>query len=192
MSEKCLLRLDTKSVMRKSVKDVKAKRHKLQWCACARPREGRGLQHFLRLSFRASLRCFPWGEIFLVKYCSGMFHVSCSIVRGFGINLRCSEKKLPHFLKNLHRFRENLPRFFSSLLRIELHFFWRRERNHEFLGFQIRCVEARKHFMIDIFRISLSSAQQYCVGSQKNPTHRRMNGIFYRSAQCWLPHQGRN
>ena len=48
MSEKCLLRLDTKSVMRKSVKVVKAKRHKLQWCACARPREGRGLQHFLR------------------------------------------------------------------------------------------------------------------------------------------------
>ena len=48
MSEKCLLRLDTKSVMRKSVKVVKAKRHKLQWCACARPREERGLQHFLR------------------------------------------------------------------------------------------------------------------------------------------------
>ncbi len=48
MSEKCLLRLDTKKVKRKSVKVVKAKRHKLQWCACARPREGRGLQHFLR------------------------------------------------------------------------------------------------------------------------------------------------
>lgn len=32
--------------------------------------------------------------------------------------------------------------------------------------------------MIDIFRISSSSAQQYCVGSQKNPTHRRMNGIL--------------
>ena len=129
MSEKCLLRLDTKKVTRKSVKVVKAKRHKLQWCACARPREGRGLQHFLRLSYCASLRCFSWGEIFLVKYCSGMLHAACSIVRGFGINLRCSEKKLPHFLKNLHRFRENLPRFFSPLLRIELHFFWRREKS---------------------------------------------------------------
>ena len=32
--------------------------------------------------------------------------------------------------------------------------------------------------MIDIFRISSSSAQQYCVGSQKNPTHRRMSGIL--------------
>lgn len=52
------------------------------------------------------------------------------------------------------------------------------ESNHEFLGLQIRCVEARKHFMIDIFSISSSSAQQYCVGSQKNPTHRRMNGIL--------------
>ena len=53
MSEKCLLLLDTKKVTRKSVKVVKAKRHKLQWCACARPREGRGLQHFLR-----GLSCF--------------------------------------------------------------------------------------------------------------------------------------
>ena len=32
--------------------------------------------------------------------------------------------------------------------------------------------------MIDLFSISSPSAQQYCVGIQKNPTHRRMNGIF--------------
>ena len=91
MSEKCLLRLDTKSVMRKSVKVVKAKRYKLLWCACARPREERGLQHFLR-----GLSCFlarlSRGEVILAKYCSGMLHDACSIVRGLGINLRCSEK----------------------------------------------------------------------------------------------------
>ena len=94
-------------------------------------------------------------------------------------------KKLPRFLKKLHRFRENLPRFrgnlprfFSPLLRIELHFFWRRERNHEFLGFQIRCVEARKHFMIDIFRISLSSAQQHSLGAKKIPLIAGWMGFF--------------
>lgn len=87
-------------------------------------------------------------------------------------------ENLPRFRENLLRFWENLPRFFSPLLRIELHFFWRRERNHEFLGFQIRCVEARKHFMIDIFRISLSSAQQYCVGSQKIPLIAGWMGFF--------------
>lgn len=43
------------------------------------------------------------------------------------------------------------------------------ERNHEFLRFQIRCVEARKHFMIDIFRISSPSAQQYSLGAKKIP-----------------------
>ena len=116
MSEKYLLRLDTKSVMRKSVKVVKAKRHKLQWCACARPREERGWKHFLR-----GLSCFlatlSRGEVILAKYCSGRLHSACSIVRGFGINLRCSEKKLPRFLKNLHRFRENLPRFWENLPR---------------------------------------------------------------------------
>ena len=111
MSEKCLLRLDTKKVTRKSVKVVKAKKHKLQWCACARPREERGLQHFLRLCFRASLRCFPWGDIFLVKYCSGMLHAACSIVRGFGINLRCSEKKTPTFFEKSPSFSRKSPTF---------------------------------------------------------------------------------
>lgn len=103
MSEKYLLRLDTKSVMRKSVKVVKAKRHKLQWCACARPREERGWKHFLR-----GLSCFlatlSRGEVILAKYCSGRLHSACSIVRGFGINLRCSEKNSIVFEKTSHVF----------------------------------------------------------------------------------------
>ena len=113
MSEKCLLRLDTKSVMRKSVKVVKAKRHKLQWCACARPREERGLQHFLR-----GLSCFlatlSRGEVILAKYCSGRLHSACSIVRGFGINLRCSEKNSHVFEKISYVF-EKISHVFSVL-----------------------------------------------------------------------------
>ena len=191
MSEKYLLRLDTKSVMRKSVKDVKAKRHKLQWCACARPREERGLQHFLR-GLSCYLAMLSMRGDFLGKVLQ--LNVPCPLLSRPSLRNKAPlfRKKLHRFQENLLRFWENLPRFFSSLLRIELHFFWRKERNHEFLGFQIRCVEARKHFMIDIFRISSSSAQQYCVGSQKKSHSSQDEWDFYCSAQCWLPHQGRN
>ncbi len=110
MSEKCLLRLDTKNVMRKSVKVVKAKRHKLQWCACARPREEKGLKHFLR-GLSCFLARFSRGEVILAMYCSGMLHVACSIVRGFGIGLRCSEKKTPTFFEKTPSFSRKPPTF---------------------------------------------------------------------------------
>ena len=113
MSEKCLLRLDTKSVMRKSVKVVKAKRHKLQWCACARPREGRGWKHFLR-----GLSCFlatlSRGEVILAKYCSGRLHSACSIVRRLEIKLRCSEKNSMVFEKISHVF-EKISHVFEKI-----------------------------------------------------------------------------
>ena len=53
MSEKCLLLLDTKKVTRKCVKVVKAKRYKLQWSACARPRE-----EMIATLFKAVFSCF--------------------------------------------------------------------------------------------------------------------------------------
>ena len=184
MSEKCLLRLDTKSVMRKSVKVVKAKRYKLQWCACARPREGRGLQYFLKFLF-----VLPCDAFQRRGYPSNVLQRKATLRLLNRPRLwnrsPLFRKKLPRFLKKLHRFRENLlrfwenlPRFFSPLLRVELHFFWRGERNHEFLGFQIRCVEARKHFMIDIFRISSSLAQQHSLGAKKIPLIAGWMGFF--------------
>ena len=39
------------------------------------------------------------------------------------------QENLPRFRENLLRFWENLPRFSSPLLRIELHFFWRRKKS---------------------------------------------------------------
>ena len=107
-------------------------------------------------------------------------------------------KKLPRFLKNLHRFRENLPRFwenlhhfFSPLLRIELHFFWRGERNHEFLRFRFDVLKRGSPLWLttsELVRLQRSSIRW----EPKKSHSSQDEWDFYCSAQCWLPHQGRN
>ena len=106
MSEKCLLRLDTKKVTRKSVKVVKAKRHKLQWCACARPREVRGLQHFLRGTF--GLPC----QAFQRRGCPGKVlqrNAPCRL-----LNRPRLWNKSPLFRKKTPTFFEKSPSFFEK------------------------------------------------------------------------------
>ena len=94
-------------------------------------------------------------------------------------------EKSPTFLRKSPSFFQSSPTYWTTLLLKGREQSWISE-------VQIRCVEARKHFMIDIFRISSSSAQQYSLGAKKIPLIAGWMGYFYRSAQCWLPHQGRN
>lgn len=121
--------------------------------------------------------------------------------------------KAPLFRKKLHRFQENLPRFRENLLRFlkKLHRFEKISHVFSVLSYVLNYTPSGGEreimnfwsFRFDVLKrgstLWLTSSELVCLqrisialGAKKNPTHRRMNGIFYCSAQCWLPHQGRN
>ena len=104
MSEKCLLRLDTKSVMRKSVKVVKAKKHKLQWCACARPREGREFATLFKAVFSRFLARLSMRRDFLGEVLQR--NAPCRL-----LNRPSLRNKAPLFRKKTPTFFEKSPSF---------------------------------------------------------------------------------
>lgn len=199
MSEKYLLRLDTKKVTRKSVKVVKAKRHKLQWCACARPREGRGLQHFLR-GLSGILATLSMRGDFLGKVLQ--WNAPCRLLNRPRLWNKSPlfRKKNSHvfwkisivFEKISHVF-EKISIIFSVLSYVLNYTSSEGEREIMNLwGFRFDVLKRGSILWLTSSELVRLQRRSIALGAQKKSHSSQDEWDFYCSAQCWLPHQGRN